>query len=197
MSEPFIGEIRAFPYIFTIGSSTGWLPCLGQELPILQYQALFSIITNTYLPAGNSPTQNTFFLPNLVGNVAVGVGAAPPPRGAITHALGTTGGTTAVTLTYQSVASHSHIVQKKTPTTGNTQKTSAPSATSDLDTLVIAANNGPLLDVVTDPTLMNTALAAGMLAPSGAPAPAPHDNVQPFLASIMCIAYMGVYPIRP
>ena len=40
-----------------------YLPCLGQALPIVQYQALYALIGNTY--GGDGRT--TFALPNLQG----------------------------------------------------------------------------------------------------------------------------------
>lgn len=64
MSEPFIGEIRAFPYGF---APRGWALCNGNLLPIPQNQALFSILGTTY--GGDGRT--TFALPNLQGRVPV------------------------------------------------------------------------------------------------------------------------------
>ncbi|MET3697092.1 microcystin-dependent protein [Bacillus oleivorans] len=64
MSEPFIGEIRAFaiPY-----APRGWATCDGQTLAIAANPALYSILGTTY--GGNGTT--TFCLPNLNGRVPV------------------------------------------------------------------------------------------------------------------------------
>lgn len=56
--EPFVGEIRLFPYNF---APRGWMRCEGQLLPILQYQALFALFGTTF--GGDGRT--SFQLPNL------------------------------------------------------------------------------------------------------------------------------------
>jgi microcystin-dependent protein len=45
MSDPFIGEIRLFPYTF---APRGWALCSGQILSIAQNTALFSLIGTIY-----------------------------------------------------------------------------------------------------------------------------------------------------
>ena len=70
MSEPFIGEIRAFGFNFP---PRGWATCAGQLLPNSQNTALFSIL-GTYF-GGNGTTN--FALPNLQGNVPLHVGSGP------------------------------------------------------------------------------------------------------------------------
>jgi microcystin-dependent protein len=56
--EPFIGEIRLFPYNF---SPRGWAVCNGALLPINQYVALFSLLGTAF--GGDGKT--TFALPDL------------------------------------------------------------------------------------------------------------------------------------
>lgn len=56
--EAFIGTITLFAGDY---APDGWLVCDGKELPIAQYQALFSILGNQY--GGNGTTH--FALPNL------------------------------------------------------------------------------------------------------------------------------------
>ena len=58
MSEPYLGQIEAFPYGFV---PRGWLACQGQLLSIVQNTALFSLLGTTY--GGNGTT--TFQLPDL------------------------------------------------------------------------------------------------------------------------------------
>ena len=43
--EPFIGQIQLLPYQF---APTGWAFCTGQLIPIVQNQALFSLIGTTF-----------------------------------------------------------------------------------------------------------------------------------------------------
>ena len=64
MTDPFIGEIRLFPYTF---APRGWALCNGQVLSIAQNTALFSLIGTIY--GGDGRT--TFALPDLRGRVAV------------------------------------------------------------------------------------------------------------------------------
>ncbi len=84
MSEPFLAEIRVFPFGY---APRGWARCEGQLLPINQNQALFSLLGTTY--GGNGTT--TFALPDLRGRTAVGPGAQV--------GLGEVGGEEAHTLT--------------------------------------------------------------------------------------------------
>ena len=56
MSEPFLGEIRIYPYNF---APRGWAFCQGQLLAISQNTALFSLLGTTY--GGDGKT--TFALP--------------------------------------------------------------------------------------------------------------------------------------
>ena len=51
MSNPFLGEIRVFPYDF---APKGWFLCDGQLLPISQYTALFSLLGTQYGGNGTS-----------------------------------------------------------------------------------------------------------------------------------------------
>src|SRR5262245_53016429 len=58
MNDPFMGEIRLFPYSF---APRGWAACDGALLPINQWQALFSLLGTTFGGDG----QTTFGLPDL------------------------------------------------------------------------------------------------------------------------------------
>lgn len=64
MSNPFVAEIRIFPFNF---APKGWAFCNGQLLPISQNTALFSLLGTFYGGDGKS----TFGLPNLQGSVAM------------------------------------------------------------------------------------------------------------------------------
>ncbi len=63
MADPFVAEIRIFPFNF---APTGWAFCDGQLMPISQNTALFSLLGTTY--GGNG--QTTFALPDLQGSAA-------------------------------------------------------------------------------------------------------------------------------
>ena len=64
MADPFVAEIRIFPFNF---APTGWAFCNGQLLPISQNTALFSLLGTTYGGDGKS----TFALPDLEGSVPI------------------------------------------------------------------------------------------------------------------------------
>lgn len=98
MSEPFVGEIRVFPFNF---APVGWALCNGQLLPISQNTALFSLLGTNYGGDGRS----TFGLPNLQGATAVGAGQGP---GLTPVVLGEAGGSSAVTLRESELPAHSH-----------------------------------------------------------------------------------------
>lgn len=70
--EAFIGEIRLFAGNY---APAGWAFCNGQSIQVMQNQALYAIIGNTY--GGNPGT--TFNLPDLRGRVPVHSGTQPAP----------------------------------------------------------------------------------------------------------------------
>ena len=63
MADPFVAEIRIFPFNF---APNGWAFCDGQLLPISQNTALFSLLGTTY--GGDGKTN--FALPDLQGSAA-------------------------------------------------------------------------------------------------------------------------------
>lgn len=174
MTNPFVAEIRIFPFNF---APTGWAFAAGQLLPISQNTALFSLLGTTYGGDGKS----TFQLPNMNGRSPMHPGQGP---GLSLHDLGETGGETAVTLLESEIPSHSHTIQ------GNDNN---GNAFSPGPTLCFAKG---------DPgTPYTTVTSSGVVAFSGnAIAPAggsqPHNNLQPYLALNFCIALQGVYPPR-
>ena len=70
MANPFLAEIRIFPFSFP---PKGWAFCDGQILPISQNTALFSLLGTTY---GGNGTSN-FALPNLQGCAPMQAGQGP------------------------------------------------------------------------------------------------------------------------
>lgn len=94
MSEPFIGEIRAFAFDKV---PTGWALCNGQLLNIANNQALFSLLGTTYGGNGTS----TFALPNLQGRV--------PVHASADRTLGQSAGEETHTLTVAEMPVHDHL----------------------------------------------------------------------------------------
>ena len=88
MADPFVAEIRIFPFNF---APRGWAMCNGQLLPLSQNTAFFSLLGTTYGGDGKS----TFALPDLQGNGAMHPGQG---QGLSLRDLGETGGSENVTL---------------------------------------------------------------------------------------------------
>ncbi|HJQ38996.1 MAG TPA: phage tail protein [Thermoanaerobaculia bacterium] len=65
MTDHSLSEIRIFPFD---SLPNGWMPCDGQQLKIDQYQALYSLLGDTF--GGDGRT--TFALPDLRGKVPAG-----------------------------------------------------------------------------------------------------------------------------
>src|SRR5947209_4646070 len=98
MADPFVAEIRIYPFNF---APKGWAFCDGQLLPISQNTALFSLLGTTYGGDGKS----NFALPNMQGNAPMHPGQGP---GLSLHDLGETGGAETVTLLESEMPLHPH-----------------------------------------------------------------------------------------
>ncbi|MDQ4124126.1 MAG: tail fiber protein [Actinomycetota bacterium] len=174
MSEPFLGEIRMFPFGF---APRGWALCDGQTMYVAQHSALFSLLYNTYGGDG----VRTFALPDLRGRAPVHTGI--DELGARWY-LGAMGGTERVTLDGWEVPRHTHeVVAAEEPAT-----TGRPGPDR-----VLARSDGGEAYVTRAADL--TAMAREALGPAGDSLP--HDNMQPYLTMSFAIALQGVYPRRP
>src|SRR5512141_2525580 len=100
MADPFVAEIRIFPFNF---APKGWAWCDGQILPLSQNTALFSLLGTTYGGDGKS----NFALPDLQGRAPMHPGQGP---GLSLHDLGETGGSETVSLLESEIPAHSHGV---------------------------------------------------------------------------------------
>jgi len=173
MADPFVAEIRIFPFQF---APKGWAFCAGQLLPISQNTALFSLLGTTYGGDGKS----TFGLPNMQGNAPMHPGQGP---GLSLHDLGETGGSQFVTLLQSEMPAHSHSVNANV----NPANLAAPSPLRSF------ARSAPgTAYKTTNQNLTNFAPEA--IGPAGGDQP--HNNMQPYLTLNFCIALQGVFPPR-
>jgi microcystin-dependent protein len=172
MSNPFVAEIRIFPFNF---APKGWAFCSGQILPLSQNTALFSLLGTTYGGDGKS----NFALPNMQGNVPMHPGQGP---GLSLHDLGETGGSDTVTLLDSEMPIHSHTM------------TAFASAGNRLTPVgnSIARANGATPFVPGNPS--HVTMSDSAVAPVGGDQP--HNNMQPYLTLNFCIALQGVFPPR-
>ncbi|HTQ15247.1 MAG TPA: tail fiber protein [Rhizomicrobium sp.] len=180
MSDPFVAEIRIFPFNFP---PKGWAWCNGQLLPLSQNTALFSLLGTTYGGDGKS----NFALPNLQGSTPLFWGQGP---GLSLYDIGQTGGSETVTLIQSELPSHGHTL--------NAQTAAGTTSTATNNTLAEGQwNNGQGqsggLQYYTA-TAPNTSMGPFADAPAGSSLP--HNNMMPYLTLYFCIALQGVYPPR-
>jgi microcystin-dependent protein len=173
MADPFVAEIRIFPFNF---APRGWAWCDGQLLPLSQNTALFSLLGTTY--GGNG--QSNFALPDLQGRAPMHPGQGP---GLSLHDLGETGGSQTVTLLESEIPSHPHSVMAQ----GAPADTNLPE--SNVVSRVIGAT--PYLAPAGAPL---ASMAGQALSPAGGSMP--HNNMQPYLTCYFNIAMQGVFPPR-
>ena len=168
MAQPYVGEIRMFAGNFP---PNGWMFCEGQLLPISENETLFQLIGTSYGGDG----EETFGLPDLRGR-------APLHQGTLQgtpYTLSETGGVEQVTLTTQTIPTHSH-----------TMSGSLNAATSPTPTTVVIGKSTAINAFINaqppDP------LNAQTITPLGGSQP--HENMQPYLCVDFIISLFGIFP---
>jgi microcystin-dependent protein len=150
----------------------GWAMCDGQLLPISQNTALFSLLGTYY--GGNGVS--TFALPNLQGMTPLAQGSG---TGLTARPIGSTAGSTGVTLTTSTMPGHSHtalaVAGEGTRTGPSGNETAqlrghayGPTANSIMSPAALGASGGGL----------------------------PHNNLPPYVVVNLIIALTGIYPPR-
>jgi microcystin-dependent protein len=176
MADPFVAEIRMFPFTFP---PKGWAFCNGQILPISQNTALFALLGTVYGGDGKS----TFALPNLQTGAPMHPNNQNPPNGLSYHDLGEQSGTETVSLLESEMPVHTHSVSANvnpsnlaTPSPARSWARSAPGTAYDnLNTNL-------------------TPFAPQAITPAGSGLP--HNNMMPYLVVNFCIAMQGIFPPR-
>jgi len=176
MADPFVAEIRIFPFNF---APKGWAWCNGQLLPISQNTALFSLLGTTYGGDGKS----NFALPNMQGDAPIHAGQGP---GLSLYDLGQTDGTETVTLLQSEMPAHPHFMRAHN---GDQADHQIPGPTTSL----AQSANGNAYQSTTNSNL--TQLADQVLTLAGGNLP--HNNMMPYLTLYFNIALQGVFPPRP
>jgi microcystin-dependent protein len=174
VADPFVAEIRIFPFNF---APKGWAFCAGQLLPLSQNTALFSLLGTTYGGDGKS----NFALPNMQGNASMHPGQGP---GLSLHDLGETGGSETVTLLESEIPSHPHNLMATAVTGTQSLPTSNSISRVSGATPYLAPAGAPLVS-----------FSGQAVTPTGGDQP--HNNMQPYLTLNYCIALQGVFPARP
>jgi microcystin-dependent protein len=178
MADPFVAEIRIFPFNF---APKGWAFCDGQLLPISQNTALFSLLGTTYGGDGKS----TFALPDMQGNACMHPGQG---QGLSLHDLGEMSGSETVTLLVSEIPAHAHGVGRALAADGN-QITPVNTVWAQS-----AAGRGQAALYKDNPATGKVNQLQSLNFPGGG---LPHNNMQPYLTLNYCIALQGVFPARP
>lgn len=173
MADPFVAEIRIFPFNF---APRGWAWCDGQLMPLSQNTALFSLLGTTYGGDGKS----NFALPDLQGRSPMHPGQGP---GLSLHDLGETWGSETVSLLESEIPSHSHALMAQNVPLGAQASAAGNSYTRPA--------SGNLYDGT---SLSAIQMSDSAITPAGGDAP--HNNMMPYLTFYFCIALQGVFPPR-
>ncbi len=174
MADPFVAEIRIFPFNF---APKGWAFCDGQLMPLSQNTALFSLVGTMYGGDGKS----NFALPDMQGSAPMFWGQGP---GLSLHDEGEMSGSETVTLLESEMPAHSHALMASTE--DGVQGSLTPGTT------IANSIGGKLYQTNTSSNLVSMSPSA--LAPAGGDQP--HNNMQPYLTLNFCIALQGVFPPR-
>lgn len=180
--DPFIGEIRIFGFNYP---PQDWAYCNGQQLPVQQFQALFSLIAGTFGYTGNPPT--AFNLPNLQSQVVMG---AIPMQDNNSTAMNQSSGAEKVLLSETQMPNHTHSMGGEI-IAGAANYANIPGPTV-LPNVVFVGTNGQKSYTTATPNTAFSPLAISAVGGNGT-----HENRQPFLTLNFCICTDGIYPDFP
>jgi microcystin-dependent protein len=187
--QSYIGVVVPFAGNF---APAHWMLCKGQQLPIAEYDALYSLIGTTFGGDGD-----TFALPNLCGRVAVHSGQAPNMQN---YLQGQSGGNETVMITTNNLPVHNHqlvgSITSKPPSSNSKGTTSIPTGNYPAFVNGAAAqyNTNASDTIAMGPTTIS---ASTELAPVvNNEQKEPINTMAPFLAMNYIICIEGIYPPR-
>ncbi len=169
--DPFLGEIRLFPYTFT---PRDWVACEGQLLQISEFNALYALLGTLY--GGDGRT--SFGVPDLRGRVAIGQGT--------NRVTGQIGGHEYVQLNTNQLPAHNHLLKCDNDTEDPRGLDQSPNGryvanTQDENTKIYGVDpTGHMKNDTVENTGGNEA----------------HENMPPFLCMRYCMATQGIFPSR-
>ena len=178
MSDPFIGEIRAFAFDY---APVDWAVCAGQTIPVQQNSALFAVIGNSFGGDGSS----IFMLPNLQGRTVIGGGSGP---GLSPHCVGEQVGSRSQTLSLEQLPAHTHAINAEK----NSGSKNSPAGAFWAKGAAGGAKPAPVNTYA--PLPAGDVLAGSAVAQAGSGLL--HENQQPWLTLNLCICLTGVFPVR-
>lgn len=193
--DEILGTILAFGFNFT---PSGWIPCQGQILPVPPYQALASLLGNTY--GGDGTT--TFGLPDLRGRSLIGAGQL---SGTSYYVVGQFGGSETLALTAANMPAHSHSLATTAGATTSLSVAIITSSTTDNTTESGAGTNSlgtgdNMLDVYRESNNKAGAVGGVVATLSGNTSSVgtgtAFNNRDPYLVTNYCICVSGIYPTR-
>jgi len=191
--DPILGQIMLWPLSWV---PDGWLACEGQELQVAQYQALYSLLGQTY--GGNGST--TFKLPDTRGRFVMGAELASQ--------MGLVAGNRTVTVP---VPAHAHALganakiksDLNVATSGNLQNTAASAGAYLVSSPGASTTAAAIYQTAAPAAGTVAALATGTVTATAsgttemAGTPAAIDVTNPHVRMRYIIAVLGTYPMRP
>lgn len=180
MGTPYMGELRIMSFNF---APKYWAQCNGQQLPINQNQALFSLLGTTY--GGNGVT--TFALPDLRTRAPAHVGGS--------LVQGEVLGEYSHTLLATEMPQHLHFLSADANTVATSNSATPAAGASFGQTSGKPSQGNPFTFNMYSTNIASLATESpAALATAGGSQP--HENRQPFLALTICIALQGIFPSR-
>ena len=184
MSEPFLGEVRIVGFDY---APEGWAKCDGQLLPIDQYAALYSLLSNRF---GGDGRVN-FGVPDLRGRSPIHAGQG---LGLTHRILGQQLGYEGVVLNSTQVPTppvppHTHELRVSSSAAGEGNPSGNFMAQSRDEDIYATSQNAKMNDqAISQPVSQGEGSDGGVQ---------PHQNMSPGLVLNFIIAVMGLYPPRP